>query len=50
MNTKLRVWALSAAVIAALAGCRTQVPVHDGTNDPSPPRSTPAHPACPEGT
>ena len=36
-------WAGSAAVIAALVGCGSQVPVATG-------HPTPTHPACPEGS
>jgi hypothetical protein len=42
-NVKMRMWAVSAAVIAALAGCGSQVQA--GAGDP-----TPTHPACPEGS
>ena len=43
MNVKVRMCAVSAAVIAALAGCGSQA--HGGAGDP-----TPTHPACPEGS
>jgi hypothetical protein len=42
-NVKMRMWAVSAAVIAALAGCGSQVQA--GPGDPPP-----THPACPEGS
>jgi uncharacterized protein YceK len=42
-NMKMRMWAVSAAVLAALAGCGSQVQA--GAGDP-----TPTHPACPEGS
>jgi hypothetical protein len=48
MNVKMCMYAVSAAVVVALAGCGS--PVHDGTNDPSPAHAAPTHPACPEGT
>lgn len=44
-NVKMRMWIVSAAVLAALAGCGSQVQA--GAGDPTP---TPTHPACPEGT
>ena len=43
MNVKVRMWAVSAAVIAALTGCGSQA--HGGAGHP-----TPTHPACPEGS
>ena len=43
MNVKVRVCAVSAAVIAALVGCGSQA--HVGAGDPAP-----ARPACPEGS
>jgi hypothetical protein len=43
MNTKVRMWAVSAIVIAALAGCGSQAHVAAG-------HATPTHPACPEGS
>jgi hypothetical protein len=43
MTMKVRMWAVSAAAIAALAGCGSQAPA--GAGDP-----TPTHPACPEGS
>jgi hypothetical protein len=43
MNAKVRMWAVSAAVIAALAGCGSQA--HVAAGDPAP-----THPACPEGS
>ena len=44
MNVMVRMCAVSAAVIAALAGCGSQVQVA-GAGHP-----TPTHPACPEGS
>lgn len=44
MNAKVRVCAVSAAVIAALAGCGPEA------GGGAPGYSTPAHPACPEGS
>jgi len=43
MNVKVRMCAVSAAVIAALVGCGSQA--HVGAGDP-----TPTRPACPEGS
>ena len=43
MNVTVRMCAVSAAVIAALAGCGSQVQVSAG-------HPTPTHPACPEGS
>ena len=43
MNVMVRMCAVSAAVIAALAGCGSQVQVGGG-------HPTPTHPACPEGS
>jgi hypothetical protein len=43
MNVMVRMCAVSAAVIAALAGCGSQVQVGAG-------HPTPMHPACPEGS
>jgi uncharacterized protein YceK len=40
---KMRMWAVSAAVIAALAGCGSQI--HAAAGDPAP-----TQPACPEGS
>jgi hypothetical protein len=42
-NVKMRMWAVSAAVIAALAGCGSQVQAGPGD-------LVPTHPACPEGS
>lgn len=44
MNAKVRMGAVAAVVIAALAGCGSQA--QGGAAG----RPTPAHPACPEGT
>ena len=43
MNVMVRMCAVSAAVIAALAGCGSQVQVSAG-------HPSPTHPACPEGS
>jgi hypothetical protein len=43
MTMRLRMWAVSAAVVVALAGCGSQVPVAAG-------HATPTQPACPEGS
>jgi len=43
MNVKVRMCAVSAAVIAALVGCGSQA--HGGAGDP-----TPTRPTCPEGS
>jgi hypothetical protein len=43
MNAKLRMYAASAAALAALAACGSQAPV-------SAAHSTPTHPACPPGS
>ena len=43
MNVKVRMCAVSAAVIAALVGCGSQA--HVGAGDP-----TPTRPACPQGS
>jgi hypothetical protein len=43
MNMMVRMCAVSAAVIAALAGCGSQVQVSAG-------HPSPTHPACPEGS
>jgi hypothetical protein len=44
MNAKVRMCAVSAAVIAALAGCGSQAAGGAGGHP------APAHPACPEGS
>jgi hypothetical protein len=44
MNAKVRMWVVSAAVIAALAGCGSQTP-GGAVSHP-----TPTHSACPEGS
>ena len=44
MNTKVRMYVVSAAVIAALAGCGSEA---QGGAAGHP---TPTHPACPEGS
>ena len=44
MNAKVRMYVVSAAVFAALAGCGSQVQGATAAH------SAPAHPACPEGS